>query len=479
MGIVQRTFATVLTAKEWLSQGVVRNWFLFVLTLGFSLNVMNVFAQETNFDEYKIDINENYEQSDLSGTALTGDPERNVDKTTEFQTLGALHTTLKTVCGLETCFEIKDEEALSKVSPLQRRGLLGLASDNMIALMTNPPTVNVGGHLAQQWVPGYDLSNSTFAAENGYDYLVEIQISDLWETVRTVAYIVFVVILLIAGFMIIFRHKIGGQMAVTIFNSLPNVVLGLIMATFSFAIVGIMIDIGAILVAVVASVLSPSGQSLVSVNQPFALFGVFFGHNSSIFAEAMLSSVASFDIANLVGFGLGLLALFIVPIIGGLVLLLLTILVVVMIGYASIKVYITLLKAYLGLILDTLLSPLIWAFASLPGNQNFGWDWVRRVGKNILTFPLVFFFVNLGIYVLSTNINIGFPGGLTGGDIAANGTGDSIAGLAIKFFLPLILMFMAAESPKLLDDFIPTSEGKGAAAAVEGVGKSFSKFFGG
>lgn len=473
MGIVQKTFVVLQSGCKWASQDVVKKWFLFVFVSVFALNVLNVFAAD---DDYKIDINENYNQSDLSGTAATGDKERNVDKTVEFQVYGGAHSALKTFCGLETCFKIKDENALSQLSPLMRKGLIGIATDNMMALMTNPPTVNVAGHLAQEWIPGYDLSNSTYAADSGYQYLVEINISDLWETVRTIAYVIFVVILIIAGFMIMFRHKIGGQMAVTIFNSLPNVVLGLIMATFSFALVGIMIDIGAILVTVVASVLKPSGQHLTSVNQPFALYDVFLGKNTSIFAEAMANSVKGFDVSDWMGFALALLAIFGT---GGLLAILIGIVVAVIIGYASIKVYITLLKAYLGILLDTIASPVIWALASLPGYQNFGWEWLKRVAKNILTFPMVFFFVNLGVYVLSTNVSIGFPAGLTGGDVSANGTGDSLVGLAIKFCLPLILMFMAAESPKLLEDLFPATGGKGAASAIEGVGKSFSKFFGG
>jgi hypothetical protein len=483
MGIVQRIFRSAQNTSKWLSQGVVQKWMLFVLTIGFSLNVLNVFAQETNFDNYKVNVAENYEESDTSGTALTGDPERNVDKTTEFQTLGALHTTLKTVCGLETCFEIEDEEALSQLSPLTRRGLVGVASDNMIALMTNPPTVNVVGHLAQDWVPGYDITNSVYAAENGYQFLVDINISPLWETVRTISYIGFVLILIAAGFMIIFRHKIGGQMAVTIFNALPNVVIGLIMATFSFALVGIFIDIGAILVKVVASVLAPGGGDLIAVTNPFSLFGIFIGNNTGVIGKALADSVGSFDIANMVTLGVGGLVGIIVGVIAGavtgLVLLFIMLFVVCLIGYASIKVYITLLQAYLGIILDTVLSPLVWAFGSLPGNQNLTTDWIRRVIKNILTFPAVFFFVNLGIYVLSSNIGIGFPAGLSGGDISANGTGDSLVGLAIKFFLPIILMFLAAESPKFLEDFLPSTGGKGAGDAIAGVGKSMSKFFGG
>src|SRR5690606_8923282 len=112
----------------------------------------------------KIDVVSNYEQVNISGTAITDDPENNVDKTTENQMLAAGHSILKTFCGIDACFEVKDEAALNSLSPSVRKGLIGVVNDNVVAMLTNPPLVNVGGHLAQEWVPGYSPSSSAYAS---------------------------------------------------------------------------------------------------------------------------------------------------------------------------------------------------------------------------------------------------------------------------------------------------------------------------
>ncbi len=36
-----------------------------------------------------------------------------------------------------------------------RKGLIGMVDDASVALYANYPLVDVPGHLAQQWVPGY------------------------------------------------------------------------------------------------------------------------------------------------------------------------------------------------------------------------------------------------------------------------------------------------------------------------------------
>src|SRR5690606_4497978 len=142
---------------------------ILVMSFFFTLNVMNVFAQAEELESGKIDVVENYNQVDISGTAVTNDPENNVDKTTENQWLASSHTLLKTLCGVEACFEVKDEQALSQLSPAARKGLVGIVNENVVAMLVNPPLVNVAGHLAQEWVPGYSPSASTYAS--GYSYL--------------------------------------------------------------------------------------------------------------------------------------------------------------------------------------------------------------------------------------------------------------------------------------------------------------------
>ena len=63
-----------------------------------------------------------------------------------------------------------------------------------------------------------------------------------WKTFRNLAYLFFVLIFLVIGFMIMFRHKINGQTVVTIQQAIPNIIVALLFVTFSYAIGGLLID---------------------------------------------------------------------------------------------------------------------------------------------------------------------------------------------------------------------------------------------
>lgn len=104
-----------------------------------------------------------------------------------------------------------------------KRGLIGLADDAGTTVYAIYPTVNIPEHLAQQWVPGYKdgvtslyAQSTTSGHPNGYEELSSSGIAPLWTHILNISYVVFVVIMIIAGFMIMFRHKIGGQAMVTL-----------------------------------------------------------------------------------------------------------------------------------------------------------------------------------------------------------------------------------------------------------------------
>ena len=79
----------------------------------------------------------------------------------------------------------------------------------------------------------------------GYKYLKDsLKLDKLWGQSRNIAYMFFVVAMIVIGFMIMFRNKIGGQVLVSISNSIPQLIICLVLVTFSFAIAGIMLDIG-------------------------------------------------------------------------------------------------------------------------------------------------------------------------------------------------------------------------------------------
>lgn len=64
----------------------------------------------------------------------------------------------------------------------------------------------------------------------------------LWNWSRSIVYGFFIIILIAVAFMILFRSSLGGQQFVTLTNSLPSIVLSLVLITFSYPISALFID---------------------------------------------------------------------------------------------------------------------------------------------------------------------------------------------------------------------------------------------
>lgn len=464
----------------------IENVVVFTGVIFFMMSIFNILAIE----QIKVDVLETYGTACLETAVVTNDSNPNKDCDKRADLFGVVGTVGQATVGFDN-YVVHDEESLAQLTPLQRNGVVGAIGGGIASLIEQTPQVDLVAHLGSEWMPGYDTTDyATFAADNGYESLMDSGIDGLWSTTRNLAYILFVIVLIVAGFMIMFRQKIGGQLAVSVFNVIPRVITNLVLVTFSFAIVGIVIDIGSLLVRVVDGVLTTDvSYSLISATGPFSLFKVFV-NNTDAYLGALFSDVGN-GINNMVGVGVtGLLGATAMGVVGftvasggagalgvvaaGLVALLVPIIVGAIVGWASIKVYITLLKAYVGILIDTVMGPLYIAMSTIPGSNQSG-EWFKRILKNTMTFPLVYLFINLGMYLILSGTNIVFPSGLTEGNLSATPSDGSFVGLLLKFSLVIVMFFIAAESPKFLEDIFPAGGGKGAAAAMEGAREGMKK----
>jgi hypothetical protein len=64
----------------------------------------------------------------------------------------------------------------------------------------------------------------------------------IWKAFRNIAYLLMAIVMIVLGFMVMFRKKIDPKTVVTAQNAIPKVIVALILITFSYAIVGILID---------------------------------------------------------------------------------------------------------------------------------------------------------------------------------------------------------------------------------------------
>lgn len=227
-----------------------------------------------------------------------------------------------------------------------------------------------------------NIVETAYAQGTGFGALEPI--IPIWSAFRNVAYIAFVLIFIFVGFMIMFRARLDPQTVVNIQNSIPKLIVTLLLITFSYPIVGFLIDIiyvGIQLILSATSTLFQDGgavarERILNMN----LFDIWFdGRNTAVPTP---SDAMARLMENILGQGIiGALAGWASEGIFHLIF-------VVAVVYSLIKLLIQLLMAYIQIILSTIFSPILLLFNALPGNQSFS-NWIRNLLANILIFPAI------------------------------------------------------------------------------------------
>lgn len=408
--------------------------FFFLLFLPFE-----VIAQE-DFDgevEKGIDNVTVYENAAIVSDTINENETKaqNVEKGSAKSILGHSMSLLQGMCT--TCFENSEQ-----LPEELRYGLVEKVDQGLVATFNNQPRVNVIAHLAEEWVPGYKQANSVYAS--GYEDLERTNIVDLWSATRNIAYIFYVVIMIVIGFMIMFRNKIGGQVMVTLGNSIPKLIVSLLLVTFSFTIIGLIIDIGGIIRNVIANLLYPGDPvSAIEVHNPFTLIGNF-----------ALKSIVTGG-TGIVGLGVlvkGIVAMSFSPILIGILGLVAS--AIVLIG--AIKLWIVLLKAYFGILVNVITAPFTILFGALPGNEASMLNTFKSAARNVLVFPVAFAIVNIPYAFEGRGIKLAFPETLVGTDTT---TGKFVPWLIINI-LKVAVIYIAATAPEIVKSIIPATASK-------------------
>jgi hypothetical protein len=424
-------------------------------------------AQESPY----VDVPGSYNSASTTVYSVTNDPNNNLQQLdANSKVSGAVNAAVALYGIEEGAFgEAARERALAKgLDGMQMKGLLGTVDENVIAMVTNPPQVNIPAHLANQWVPGYGSGSAStvYAQEDGYDFLVStVGLDHLWSMFRNMAYAGFVIVIMVAGFMIMFRSKIDGQVTVNIVNALPGVIVGLILVTFSLAIVGFIIDIARLFTAIISNFMS----GLPGTFEPNGISGPV-----EMAADAFGSAMHGHGVPVALGGGLLSLAMFITPAtaIIGILGLLLIIIIGALALYAVVRVYITLVMSYVKIFIEVLLGPIYILLGSLPGKSSMIVNWLKRVLSAALVFPIVFFIINLGSYIGESDINTGL-----GSSMQFLGGAEEVGTPIFTFrgVFVIGLYFFAAGAPAIVDEMLAVVPSKGTQSAMEGTKKAIGK----
>ncbi len=366
---------------------------------------------------------------------------------------------LVTICP--TCTEASSRVQSGDFPDQMKYGLLGIAETQVTAMFQSSPDIDVVAHLSEEWIPGYKESKSVYAS--GYDDISNTGISEIWSFTRNIAYLGFVIIMIVVGFMIMFRNKLGGQTLVTLGNTLPRIVVSLVLVTFSFAIAGIIIDIAGVMMSVIKSLLG-SGIPVHDIGaltwEGGAKIGSVFG---GVAGAAGLASIVIPITAPILG------TVGIISLIGG----------IIISGAAfmgAIKLWLALVKSYLALLLNVIVAPFSIMFGSMPGNDASTINLFKSILRNALVFPIAFAIVNLPFFLDNNGIIIEFPETLTGEQASVLKLGPIIMAIA-----KLIALYAAAQAPALAQAIVPATASKSGADAAGAIKAGFSKvpFIGG
>jgi len=172
------------------------------------------------------------------------------------------------------------------------KSYLGLTAGLLTAPYAHPPAS--GMYYVYDSLKNADFIPSAYAAE-GIGFAGIKPLLKIWKQFRNIAYLVLVIILVVIGFMIMFRMKLDPHTVIGIENALPRIVVTLILITFSFPIAGFMIDFMYMLIALI--IIGIGNVSGIPQLNPDALIGKYFQASPSDI-PGLLSGVNGWGFAN-------------------------------------------------------------------------------------------------------------------------------------------------------------------------------------
>jgi hypothetical protein len=235
---------------------------------------------------------------------------------------------------------------------------------------------------------------TTVNAQEGFGYGKLGLMQPFWQVTRNLAYTLIVLFVIVFAFMIMFRVKISPQVVISIQSALPKVFLALVLATFSYAIAGFVIDLMYVVIGIIAGFWSQGGwfpgvqfnfiyswitASVAGVPIPdLAVFTYMLVYTALFFVLVLFSLIASS--VGLINSGFSILLSFI--------LLLLVIWLLVLCFWFLIKIPWMLIKTLINIYLSVIIAPIQIVFGAIAPQMGFGL-WIKNLIANVMVFPFV------------------------------------------------------------------------------------------
>jgi hypothetical protein len=331
--------------------------------------------------------------------------------------------------------ELKEYDVQSMIDGTWDKGLAS-AVGKTGGLAYNFPPVHFGDYIKTELADNL-LNNPVQAQSVGTEALSPIQ--EIWTRMRDVAYGLFAIVMVALGIMIIFQKEISPRVVVTFTNALPKILTGLILITFSYPIIALIIDAGAVF---------GSQLVLTAVSGIFEGTGTVTGSGASAAISSVPTVIIGGFLEGMAAFGIGPLAALITTVIFLLAALVLA-------GLMIIRVVIS----YGYLIVYTIFSPILLLFGTLPGQEGSVANLFKNILSKTLVFPAVLFFALLGVYFIKATwegVASNFFEGNFGNVISGAVTTQGILGA----ILALLMLVAAFKAPSLIDNAIGVGKTK-------------------
>lgn len=337
-------------------------------------------------------------------------------------------------------------------------GAIGFSSNLVASLLTTKPISGVE-YLADI---GRNFGLVKPAYAQGVGFAGFSKILPIWQAARNLTYFFFIIIFILIGLAVMFRVKLDPKTVITIQNSLPKLVVALILVTFSYAIAGLMIDLIYLLIYIgILALSSVPGVDTAALRSQFLglnfgdALGLVFGGMSTAVGKVVGGLLASSLVTGLISLAIS------GPFVGGLVAggtLLLPLLIFAIVALILIvKLFFTLLVCYGQIIIGIITAPLQIVLGVLPGSKGGFSSWFNNLLSNILVFPAVALFLLLG-HLLTTS------GGPSWTPPVLGAQGDLLV-----VFIGFAMLFLVNQIPQMIKDMFgikPTKYGTAIGAAI-------------
>lgn len=347
-------------------------------------------------------------------------------------------------------------------------------------------------------------------------YWTSLGISNMWSASFSIAMLLVVVILIISGFMIMFRSKLGGQVVVTVSMALQSIIIASVMALASFALGAFFVNLSKALTLLFAQLIlnmvwidmNESLLGLIDIDMGPVygyLFGTTFlsdpiGLTAKLLLVLLLGDATSIagefqgiwsfgvDVGTalnpFIGLAVALGGSYVRGIVAAALSPLYLIIRLVMFGailFVSIKIVWIVIKTYIKMAIDVVIAPVLFVVSALPGRSGAISEWIKRMFKNALIPPLMFVVVNLAVFVtiklaLNTDNSLDPFGMISGGAIPAGSTfglGAWLIGPHSIVFI--VILNFAPAVPLAVEDMFSGKNSGGMEKAAGEMMKSLQK----